>query len=188
MGFAEIVATAAVLISAGTLLVSMRRFDHERKMEDRRDARSILAEGALELDRMKSVMKDALTEFGGPLTGRAEWPPPEESKDQIHKLELAAEELESALAAIRIRFQHDETVVVRLESAYDSARSVIAVYWSAYGTDPDRQDNAELRNVSATFDSQKDAYLIAAQKAVGVKLDKSPSVLAGVVRFVRKAS
>lgn|GEM_PF-6597475 len=122
------------------------------------------------------------------MAGRAEWPPPEKSKDQIHKLELAAEELESALAAIRIRFQHDENVVVRLESAYDSACSVIAVYSSAYGTEPDRQDNAVLRNVSTTFDSQKDAYLIAAQKAVGVKLDKSPSVHAGVARFVRKAS
>lgn len=172
MGFAEILSTAALLISAGTLLVSIRRFDHEREMEDRKDARSILADGALELGRTKSVMKDALTKFEKPLTGKAEWPPLEEAKDQIHKLELAGEELESVLAAVRIRFQHDENVVVRMESAYESVRSVLAVYWIACGTEPDEdhQDYAEALKFGTIFDSQKDAYLIAAQKAVGVKL------------------
>jgi hypothetical protein len=170
VGFAEILSSAALLISAGTLIVAIRRFDHERQMEDRKDARSTLADGALELGRMKAVMKDSLTKFEKPLTGKAEWP--SDSIDQIHKLELAAEELEGALAAVRIRFQHEENVVARLESAYDSARSVITVYGLAYGTEPDEdhQDYAEAVKFGTIFDSQKDAYLIAAQGAVGVKL------------------
>lgn len=49
---------------------------------------------------------------------------------------------------------------------------MIAVYGLAYGTEPDEdhQDYAEALKFGTIFDSQKDAYLIAAQKAVGVKL------------------
>lgn len=170
MGFSEIVSTAALLISGGTLYVSLKRFDHERRMDDRKDARASLAEGALELGRMKAVMKDALTKFGPPLEGKAEWP--SDSRDQIHALELAAERLDGALAAIRIRFAHEADVVTRLESAHDAARSVISVYGLSWGTTPeDREDLEEVWKFSTLFDAQKDAYLICAQKAVGVKLD-----------------
>jgi hypothetical protein len=54
-----------------------------------------------------------LTKFQKPLTGEGEWPP--DSLDQIRKLELAAEKLESALAAVRIRFPHDDDVVTQLD-------------------------------------------------------------------------
>jgi hypothetical protein len=162
----------SLLAVMATVGVGALRFRHERKLADIADARSILAEGALELGRMKSVMKDALTKFERPLTGRGDWPP--DSLDQIRKLELAAEDLESALAAVRIRFQHDSDAVAQLEGAYDSARSVVTVYGLANGSeaDEDHSDYAEALMLGTVFDSRKDTYLIAAQLAVGVNLDK----------------
>jgi hypothetical protein len=119
---------------------------------------------------MKSVMKDALTKFEKPLTGEGAWPP--DSLDEIRRLELAAEDLESALAAVRIRFPHDGDVVAQLEGAYDAARSVIVVYGLANGTeaDDDHSDYAEALMLGTNFDSHKDTYLITAQSAVGVQL------------------
>jgi hypothetical protein len=161
----------SLLAVIATVAVGALRFRHERKLADIADARSILAEGALELGRMKSAMKDALTMFEKPLTGRSEWPP--DSLDEIHRLELAAEDLESALAAVRIRFQHDDDVVTQLEGAYDAARSVITVYGLANGTeaDEDHSDYAEALMLGTSFDSRKDTYLITAQNTVGVQLD-----------------
>jgi HAMP domain-containing protein len=89
----------SLLAVIATVAVGALRFRHERKLADIADARSILAEGALELARMKSVMKDALTKFEKPLTGQGEWPP--DSLDEIHRLKLAVEDLESALAAVK---------------------------------------------------------------------------------------
>ncbi len=170
MSTAEIFSLIALIISGGTLTTAMFRFRHERQLEDRRDARSILAEGALELGRMKGIMKDALGKFEKALKGRGPWPP--DTKEQINAMEVAEEALESALAAVRIRFAHDDEVVIRLEGAHDSARSALITYWMAAGTDPDEDHSeyAEAQLYGTTFDSQKDAYLIAAQKAVGVKL------------------
>jgi hypothetical protein len=160
----------SLLAVISTVAFGALRFRHERKLADVADARSILAEGALELGQMKSAMKDALTKFEKPLTSRGKWPP--DSLDQIRKLELAAEDLESVLAAIRIRFQHDGDVVMQLEGAYDAARSAITVYGLALGTDADENhsDYAEALTLGTTFDSRKDTYLITAQKAVGVEL------------------
>jgi hypothetical protein len=163
-----VVSLLAVVV---TVAVGALRFRHERKLADIADARSILAEeGVLELGRMKSVMKDALTKFEKPLTGRGEWP--SDSLDEIRKLELAAENLESALAAVRIRFQHDSDVVTQLEGAYDAARSVITVYGLANGTeaDDDHSDYTEALMLGTNFNSRKDTYLITAQNAVGVQL------------------
>jgi hypothetical protein len=170
MSTAEIFSLAALIISAGTLLTAIVRFRHERQIEDRRDARSILAEAAFELGRMKGVMKDTLTKFEKALTGREPWP--SDTKELINAMEAAEEALDSALAAVRIRFAQGDEVVTRLESAHDSARGALITYWMAAGTDPDEDHSeyAEALDCGKTFDAQKDAYLIAAQKAVGVKL------------------
>lgn len=171
MSLATVLGLVVSLVAVvATVAVGALRFRHERKLADIADARSILAEGVLELGRMKSVMKDALTKFEQPLTGRGEWP--SDSLDEIRKLELAAENLESALAAVRIRFQHDSDVVTQLEGAYDAARSVITVYGLANGTeaDDDHSDYAEALMLGTNFDSRKDIYLITAQNAVGVQL------------------
>lgn len=170
MSTAEVFSLLALIISGGTLITAMFRFRHERQLEDRRDARSILAEGALELGRMKGVMKDALGKFEKALTGKEPWPP--DTKLQINAMEIAEEALESALAAVRIRFAHNDEVVTRLVGAHDSARSALAIYWAAAGTEPDddHTDYAEAIKFGTLFDSCKDTYLIAAQKAVGVKL------------------
>lgn len=154
-----------------TVGIGALRFRHERKLADITDVRSVLAEGALELGRMKSVMKDALGKFENALKGKGEWPP--DTTEQINAMEAAEEALESALAAVRIRFKHDDQVVTRLEGAYNAARSALITYWMAAGTEPDddHTEYAEAIKFGTLFDSQKDAYLIAAQKAFGVKLD-----------------
>src|SRR5262249_42408667 len=120
MGTAEILSAFAVAVSVGTLIVAIGRFSHERKLEDRRDARSVLAEAAFELGRMKGVMKDTLTKFEKARTGREPWPP--NTKELINAMEAAEEALESALAAVRIRFAPADKVVTPLEGAYDAAR------------------------------------------------------------------
>jgi hypothetical protein len=164
---------AALAVVVGPLAAYMhgvRRFAHERELDDRNDARSILAQGALELGRMKGVMKDTLAKFEKALKGAEPWPP--DTKGQINAMEVAEEELESALAAVRIRFAHDDEIVIRLEGAHDSARSALITYWTAAGTEPDddHTDYAEAIKFGALFDSYKDSYLIVAQKAVGVEL------------------
>lgn len=50
---------ASVLALVVTIVIGLLRFKHERMLDDRADARSILAEGVLELGRLKSAMKDA---------------------------------------------------------------------------------------------------------------------------------
>ncbi len=119
---------------------------------------------------MKAVMKETLTDFQVPLRGDADWPV--DFGDYIRALEEAKEALESALAATRIRFRQGAEVVVELNGAWESVRSLISVYIIAHGdrgTDPDK-DWHEAWNFSEVFDRHKEAYLNAAQKAAGVKL------------------
>lgn len=177
MGTAEvslIVSGVAAVGSVGAVLTTYRlgikRFDHERELADTADARSTLAEGALELGRMKGVMKDTLAKSEKALKGEEPWSP--DTKEHINAMEVAEEALESALAAVRIRFAHDDEIVTRLEGAHDSARSALITYWMAAGTEPDddHTDYAEAIKFGTLFDSHKDAYLIVAQKSVGVKL------------------
>jgi hypothetical protein len=167
---AEAIAGVAALGSIGAVAVGFYRLRHERIAADRADARSTLAEAALELGRMKGVMKDTLTKFEKALMGQEPWP--SDTKEQINAMEVAEEALESALAAVRIRFAHDDEIVIRLEGAYNSARSALITYWMAAGTDPDEDhtDYADAIKYGTIFDSHKDTYLIVAQKAVGVRL------------------
>lgn len=132
MSLATILGLVVSLLAViATVAIGALRFRHERKLADIGDARSILAEGALELGRMKSVMKDALTKFAKPLTGKGEWPP-----DSLGD------------------------VVTQLEGAYDAARSVITVYGLANGTeaDDDHSDYAEALMLSTNLDSRKNTY------------------------------
>lgn len=166
-----LVVSVAALVS--TVIVGWLRFRHERALADRADARTILAEGALELGRMKGVMKDTLTKLENALKGEGPWPP--DTNEQIHAMEVAEEALESALAAVRIRFAHDDEIVIRLEGAHDAARSALVTYWTAAGSEPDddHADYADALKFGAFFDSCKDSYLVVAQKAVGAKLTKT---------------
>jgi hypothetical protein len=169
---------AALAVVVGPIVaykLGVRRFAHERELDDRADARSTLAKGALELGRMKTVMKDALTEFKEPIAGRGDWPA--DFRDYIAKLEAAKEALESASAAIRIRFSAEDAMVNEFHGACGSVTSIISIYWIARGdefgggspNDP-REDSREAWELSQKFDDHKAAYLAAAQEVVGVDL------------------
>jgi hypothetical protein len=124
----------SVLALGATVVVGLLRFKHERMLDDRADARSILAEGALELGRLKSAMKDAFTAFSKPLEsgdGREDC----DYGGEVSKLERAAEALEAALAGVRIRFKQDSAVVVELAAALAASRSLITVYFLARNDD-----------------------------------------------------
>ncbi len=111
-----IVAALAVVVGPTvSYRLGARRFVHERELDDRADARSILAEGALELGRLKAVMKDALTKFEKPLNTGEDWPP--DSGREIGRLEKGVEGLESALAGVRIRFEEGSAVIDELQGA-----------------------------------------------------------------------
>lgn len=177
-----VVAALAVVVGpVGAYMLGVRRFAHERELDDRSDARSILAEGALELGRMKSVMKDALTKFGPPLNTGEDWP--DDFGEVIGRLEKGSEGLEQALAAVRIRFEAGSAVIEELNAALIGARKVIITYVLARRSDQTggdrreqldrhgRDDTIGVMDASVEFDQHRNAYLAAAQKVVGVKLD-----------------
>lgn len=170
-----IAALAVVVGPIAAYRLGVRRFAHERALDDRADARSTLVQGALGLGRMETVMKDALTAFKGPIAGHGDWPA--DFRDYIGGLETAKEALESALAGIRIRFRDGDAVVNELDGACSAVTSIISVYWIARGDEfgggspnDSREDSREAWELSQKFDGHKVAYLAAAQKVVGVEL------------------
>jgi hypothetical protein len=176
-----VVAALAVVVGpVGAYMLGVRRFAHERELDDRNDARSILAEGALELGRMKSVMKDALSKFRHSLNTGEDWP--DDFGEEIGRLEKGAEGLEQALAGVRIRFEAGSPVIEELHAARIAARKVLITYALARHSDQagghrreqldrkGRDDTIEVMDASVEFDQCRDAYLAAAQKVVGVKL------------------
>jgi exonuclease VII small subunit len=181
-GLSLAVAALAVVVGpVGAYMLGVRRFAHERELDDRNDARSILAEGALELGRVKSVMKDALTKFGPPLNTGEDWP--DDFEEEIGRLEKGSERLEQALAAVRIRFEAGSAVIEELNAALVEARKVTLTYVLARGSDEaggprreqldrkGRDDTIEVMDASLEFDQHRDSYLVAAQKVVGVELN-----------------
>lgn len=135
---------------------------------------------------MKTVMKEALAAFDGPIAGRGDWP--SDFRDYIAGLETAKEALESALAGIRIRFRDGDAVVNEFDGACSAVTSIISVYWIARGDEfgggspnNSREDSREAWELSQKFDDHKAAYLAAAQKVVGVELgdgqDRPPVAL-----------
>ncbi len=176
-----VVAALAVVVGpVGAYMLGVRRFAHERELDDRNDARSILAEGALELGRMKSTMKDVLTKLGPPLNTGEDWP--DDFGNEIGRLETSGEGLELALAAVRIRFKAGSPVIDELNAALVEARKVIVTYVLARHSDQTgghrrdqldrkgRDDTIEVMDASVEFDQHRDAYLAAAQKVVGASL------------------
>lgn len=172
--------TVSVLALVATVAIGLLRFKHERMLDDRADARSTLADAALELGRMKTVMKDAFTAAAKPLQTAEGWP--DDFGDEIGKLERATEALEAALAGARIRFKQGSDVVVELDGALAATRSLITVYFLARRSDvgggklrgrrdrEEHDDYSEAMKLSVDFDSHRDAFLAAAQKVVGVNL------------------
>lgn len=169
---------AALAVVVGPMVaykLGVRRFAHERELDDRADARSTLAKGALELGQMKAAMKDALTAFKEPIAGHGDWPA--DFRDYIAKLEVAKEALDSALAGIRIRFSDGDAVVTEFHGACSAVTSIISVYWIAKGDEfgggspnASREDSRKAWELSQKFDDHKAAYLAAAQEVVGVEL------------------
>jgi hypothetical protein len=143
-------------------------------MADTADARVILAEGALELGRMKGALKGALTVFKKPLEGAEDWPV--DFADEIAKLEVAADALEAAWVAVRIRFPQDSRVVKELAAAHEDTRELMAKYVQARqrdghrGRDEPEEGFAAVWNTSLDFDTRREGYSEAAQQAVGVDL------------------
>jgi hypothetical protein len=170
-----IAALAVVVGPLAAYRLAIRRFAHERELDDRADARSTLAQGALELGRMKTVMKEALTVFKEPIAGHGDWP--SDFRDYIAGLETAKEALESALAGIRIRFREGDAVANEFDGACRAVTSIISVYVIARGDafgggspSDSREDSREAWELSQEFDDHKAAFLAAAQKVAGVQL------------------
>jgi hypothetical protein len=69
-----VAAAGSVGTAIATYKLGVRRFTHERELADTADARSILAEAALQLGRMKGTLKNALTVFQRPLETGEDWP------------------------------------------------------------------------------------------------------------------
>jgi len=167
----------AALAVLTTYVLGARRFKFDRQSEDRKDARETLADGALELGRMKAAMKDANTAFSRPMAGRGDWP--ENYWELLAGLERGKESLEQKLAAVEIRFAESAAVVVELRGAVEAVTSLISISVIANAEQhlddddrPDRREwNRESNEANEKFDAHKKAYLAASQALVGAKLD-----------------
>jgi hypothetical protein len=176
MSFSEVVSIAALVISGGTLIVAMRRATHERKLADLSDARDVLAAGALVLGQTKTTLREAYGQFEAPLGNLArEWP--QGSWDTINEVLDAAEALETAVAALRIRFDRSDSVVAEPTLALEDVRALATLYRRAWGSEfgPSRNrdelaDSERGEKLNVSYDAHKDAYLDAAQRLAGAKL------------------
>jgi len=175
MSLANVLTICISALAVGTTFyLGSQRFKHDRRAEDRTDARATLADGALELGRMKAAMKDANTAFGRPMAEQVDWP--DNYNDLLSDLELGKEWLEQKLAAIEIRFAEDENVVTELRGAVKAVTTLISISVIARAethanVDRTAHSTRESNAANEKFDAHKKAFLAAAQKAVGVKLD-----------------
>jgi hypothetical protein len=173
---AEALSIAAVAISAISVGAAFFGFRNERRLADRSDARSTLAEGALALGHMRIALGDASQSMGGALRGEAMWP--DDFDGEIAKLREAGFALEAALAAVQIRFEAKHDAPKALSAALYAAREQMRVYTFAryqpfaatQGPRDPEADRQEGARWFETFMTDKDAYLVAAQKAAGAKL------------------
>lgn len=119
---------------------------------------------------------EALTAYEKGLnSGKAEdWPPKDEFYVELRKLEAQKESLESALAAIRIRFDQGADAVVTFAAATKNLSELITAYWLAWSgkgaPEGDGGDHAEALSLSTEWDDHRDKFLAAAQATVGVQL------------------
>lgn len=182
MGIAEaslIVSSVAALASVGGAIITyrlgVRRFDHERELADRADARTVLADGGLELGRMKGTLKDALSVFKEPLEGNGDWPV--DFPDEIAKVETAADALEAALVRVRIRFEKETRIVKEMIAAHEDVRTLLTRYVQARkrdnapgGRKEPEKDFEAVWTTSLDYDARVVGYVEAAQCAVGAEL------------------
>lgn len=169
--------TVSVGALVATALLGLLRFKHERELEDARDARGTLAEGALELGRMKETLRRAQDAFGPALTTGENWPEDEEGEFQV--LDERINALESAQAAIRIRFKGTDPIVQALDMALAAAHAMRSRYYLLElrerpqgGQIPDsyQRDMRDVLALHRQFDVNRDKFLESGQKAVGVSL------------------
>jgi hypothetical protein len=170
-----VLSALAVAVSGGTLLVTyklgVRRFDHERELDERGDARLTLAAGALELDRMESAQGEVFGSLGVVNTS--------DFSAHRKKLDQAAEALKAALAGVRIRFQQESDVVLELEAALAITQRLMLTYAVVMGSrlgggerlEPQEfYESDEVQELIMDFGKHRNLYLAAAQKVVGVGL------------------
>jgi hypothetical protein len=180
---AIVVAAAAILSASASIAAAVvvwnlgvKRFAHERAESDRKDARYVLAAGALALGQAKTTLREAYGRFEAPLGNLArEWP--DNTWDTLNDILDAAEALEAALAALRIRFDKSDPVVGELGLALGDVRALAALYrraaGSVFGASQNRDELADSERgekLNVSYDGHKDAFLDAAQRLAGAKL------------------
>jgi hypothetical protein len=179
-----IVAAVAAILSAGGAFTAavvawqlgIRRFKHERSQADREDARDVLAAGALALGRAKATRRKVHTNFRRPLGDLSErWP--NDFVPELEYLLTAYEDLEAAVAPLRVRFDVSDAVVAEASCAVEDVNSLYQLYWRSHGRAFNQnrnrdasQDAVLARALIASYDAHENAYLAAAQQAVGAKL------------------
>jgi hypothetical protein len=179
--FVELGTVLGLIVSVGalvaTVVLGLLRFKHERELEDARDARATLADGALELSRLKEALGEALSAFRPALTTGKDWP--EDYGGEFRALDERIGALDSAQAAVRIRFKGDDPVVSALDQAQETARAIRLTYYLLVTREgpqgnqiPDsyQQNTRDALALHRQFDRYRSKFLEAAQKAVGVEL------------------
>lgn len=180
---AIVAAGAAILAAGGSIAavvvawrLGVQRFEHEREQADRVDGRTALAAGALALGRAKATRRKVHSNFRDPLGDLSvRWP--DDFGLQLDHLLAAYEDLESAVASLRIRFDPHDPVVTEASAALDDVNSIYQLYWRSHGRAFNQsrnrdapQDGSLARALIASYDAHEGAYLDAAQQAVGVNL------------------
>lgn len=155
------------LVLVGTVGLGLLRFNHERKLADREDARKVLADAARELWRMKQTMRDQFTVLGKSLSSGS-WP--SDFQTRIGQLETRRDAVEAELDVLRIRFAKERPIVVAYAAAWETVKGLISMYMANHGGRGSREAYDETFKQSEVFDDCRADYLAAAQKAAGLDL------------------
>lgn len=181
MGTAEIsliIAGVAGVASVGSLAITyhlgIQRFDHERELADVADARSILAEAAVELHRATESL-NLLRLFLEPAPmSRDE--DPDNAQELIASAAKCGRDLETQLAAVRVRFKLSDPVAKSLGEALEAMLGLVNRYDRRHRG---RKDTASLEKREAfvhelrqEFDGAATEFYEAAQNAVGSSLQR----------------
>jgi hypothetical protein len=168
-----IISGVAGIASVGSLVITYRlgvqRFEHERSLADVADARSILAEAAVELHRATEALNLLRVHIEAAPMARDEDPP--DADKLIASADEHGRELETQLASVRVRFKPTDPVAQSLSRAVDSMLGLVNAYRRRHGG---RKDTASLEKreekvtaLRRDFDEAAAAFYEAAQTVAG---------------------
>ena len=168
-----VISGVAAIAAASSLAVNyrlgIRRFKHERSLADVADARSVLAEAAVELHRATGALNLLRLYIEPAPMDRDE--DPENADELITSAREHGRRLETHQASVRVRFMLSDPVAESLSRALDSMLGLVFAYERRHRG---RKDTASLEKreqkvlaLREDFDNASTDFYEAAQQVAG---------------------